>query len=393
MNTSPHLTVDIDEFTLVLQPTDKIDCMHWHSQRDKMLEVFLKQSRLEAIFGKMASASKSLPQGYTDALTIADRPFYLMIAWHDFIASIGICVKCSAHAYSAYRQEYEKLYHEEINIVSFLNMVQNDMYVTRFSRIDLVADYFNYPSPRNPSDYLNPNTIYELLKKGSCVIKSIVVTEKGIEEKRSIRTFSAIEKNGVVETFYAGSRKANTRSFMRCYDKRLEQIQNKGTRYQEALACRSWTRFEAVYKNTYAHQLTAQLLQVTSNIELQQLIARHITDKYRFYDVKSNEVTDFTSDLMAYATACQSDALTSPSCRDNTLKQSIDYLKNNSGLFSTLYKVFTVWDSTAERKLLDHLYKVYKDSYKPDAHKNRDIISWKKRHLKELSKQQLEDSF
>jgi len=152
-------------------------------------------------------------------------------------------------------------------------------------------------------------------------------------------------------------------------------------------------RFEAVFKGKYAHDITTQLLRdVHSDMELQRLIAKHITDKYRFYDSHTEDVTSFTNALLGIAVKSTVDALTRPSSRDNSLKQSIDYLKKNSGLFSVLYKVFNIWGNSAEEDLLEYLYKAYKADYKPEAHISRDIRIWLKNHKKELSQQKLEDS-
>ena len=90
--------------------------------------------------------------------------------------------------------------------------------------------------------------------------------------------------------------------------------------------------------------ITEQLLNnVHSDMELQELIAKHITDKYRFYDSHTDDVTDFTNDLLDIAENSTVDALSRPSNRDNSLRQSIKYLKKNSGLFTVLYKVFSIW--------------------------------------------------
>jgi len=105
--------------------------------------------------------------------------------------------------------------------------------------------------------------------------------------------------------------------------------------------------------------------------------------------------TSFTNDLLGIVDDLQVDALSSPSSRDNSLKQSIDYLKNNSGLFSVLYKVSSIWylDNTVEQRLLEHLYKAYTNDYKPEAYKNKDINYWLNKHKEELSSGKLEDSF
>ena len=84
------------------------------------------------------------------------------------------------------------------------------------------------------------------------------------------------DRGGAYQTFYLGSQKGKTNGFLRCYDKKAEQLQTMGFRYGDALNCDSWVRFEAVYRHDYAHQITEGLLSVKTVQELSQLIAGYI---------------------------------------------------------------------------------------------------------------------
>lgn len=150
-------------------------------------------------------------------------------------------------------------------------------------------------------------------------------------------------------------------------------------------------RFEAVFKGTYAHQITEQLQQINSEDELKRLIAKDISDKYRFFDSDAGDVLKITDDLVGLAAGTVAGTLSYPGTRDNTLKQSISYLRNNSGLYMIFYKVYSVWGTEGEEKLLKHLKVIYEREYKPTAYKKAEIRHWWKKHGEELRRQQVED--
>ena len=288
--------------------------------------------------------------------------------------------------YAAYCQDYEKKYQTKMNIVEFLKMVASDIYTMRLSRIDLTADSKDYPNPRDPNGQLAPDTLYRQLLNCNYVIKNY-------KDRKTIRTFSALNKGGAFETFYAGSRKSKTDGYLRCYDKKQEQIATYGFQYDEAVQCKSWVRFEAVFKGTYAHQITEQLQQICTEDELIQLIAKHISDRYRFFDIATGDALEITDDLVGIALGSAVGALSCPSNRDNIIQQSIQYLKKNSGLFAIFYKVETVWGSAGAWKLFQYLREVYQKEYKPTADEKPEFKTWHKKHYAELRRQRLEDNF
>ena len=382
------IRVGIDEFTLVLQ-TIKIDDMkldEWLEIADEMVMEFRIRSRIERLFGRLEPAETKLQAGYTYGLTYTDEPWYFMISWHDVFVKMGVCVKFSAYAYAAYKQAFRDKYQQDINIVSFLRMVQSKNYTMRLSRIDLTADYFDFPDPLFPNRFLEPDSIYRRLQDGTYKIKN----HKG---KSTLKTFSALHKDGTYETFYAGSKRGKTDGFLRCYDKKEEQIQTHGFRFREAENCKSWVRFEAVFRHEYAHQISEQLLKkVHTDAELQQAIAKHIVDKYCFYDIALDEPTTFSDALAEIAAGANVAALSSPNARDNSLTQSIEHLIKGSGLFSTLYKVYVIWGDTAESELLQFLIDYYESKYKPKADEKDDIQYWLRKHYRSLKGTTLADS-
>ena len=303
---------------------------------------------------------------------------------------MGICVRYSAHAYATYKQEFKKRFQSDINIAVFLDMVQDGAYTTRLSRIDLTADYFDYSDELLPGRQLSPDLIYERLKDGSYVVKNR-------NDRQSVRNMSAIDKDGTYETFYIGSRAGKSNGFLRCYDKKQEQIKTMGYRYDEALQYKSWVRFEASFLHDYAHQITSELLRNSKTTQdLQKLIAKYISDRYRFIDTSTGEVTAFSDDLIGIAVGTNAAALIATSPRDNTLRQSIEHLRSGSGLYPTMYKAYSIWGDGADRQLIEYLYDDYIYDFKlrlltgKEEYKMREMRLWLQKHGAETAKYPLE---
>lgn len=270
--------VGIDESTVVLIPTmiyaDGL--VGWEKKAESVIKEFSQLANLESIFGKQKVLEGTPPQGYTTAYQYGDYPFYFAVAYHPSCPKMGVVVKFSAHSWAVYCQR------AETNIKRFLDSVQSNLYRIRLSRVDFTVDYQNWD--------MSVNDIYQRLKKKQLEIHN----HKGEVNHSEI---NAQETDGKASTFYVGSRKTGTRVFLRAYDKKKEQLEKKGFRSNEALNTKSWVRFEVVYKNAYAHQLT-DIIMSTDEEKLADLIADKVAEKYRFYDLESKEYTDFTTVLL-----------------------------------------------------------------------------------------------
>lgn len=387
-NTDKKVIVNIDELTIVLQPKAKVQCVQWENISKDIVQTAVGKLKVIPLFGKLVHKMESVVQGYTECLTYEDILHTFAICWHTDYCDMGICIKFSAHAYAVYKREYEKKYGTAIFCMDLIKMIQDEKYVTRISRIDLVADYFNYPC-ENVENLLTVNEIYNKYKNGNYLI----VNYKG---KNFRYLYSGIEKNGKMETFYIGSKKKNTKGFLRIYDKKIEQIQTKGYLYEQALQCQSWIRFEVVLKREYAHEITEIMLcKINDKQDLQKAIAKFITDKYRFFDSDNKKFTKFTEDLLKIANGSSINALQSLTTRDNSLRKSMLYLQNNSGLFTVLYKILNIWGESA----IDAVFYYWKDyfynKFLPVAESRenmcKDAKYWLKKHKKELESENYND--
>jgi len=379
MNIKTSVSVGIDECTIVLMPTEKLDCLEWLDKAETMIQSFIEKSRLEVLYDKMVLTDRGIQKGYTNGLTVENKPWYLCISWHEDFSNMGVCIRYSAYAWATYQTDFETRFDTKMDIATFLRMIQSGEYITRLSRIDFVADYKNFHRS------VNPDVIYRGLKDNSIGIKDY-------KNRNMIRSKTALDKDGVYATIYLGSRKSNTRCFSRIYDKRLEQIQTKGFRYDEAISCKSWIRQEVVFKSTYAHQLTDELLtNIHTPYDLQTFIAQKITEKYRFYDKETLQFMKYTRALLAIVGNNQFNFLRSEKPQDNDLKRSINYIKKGSGLFPTLFKALSVWGDGADEELLKYLFEEYEKFYIDEALENKEILTWLRKHSSTLKQYTLQE--
>lgn len=376
-----ELYVGIDEFTLVLQSNSSFNYEEWNEEAYFMVREFLLLSKLEMIFGRVLFTSTNLPAGYTSGWMFNDFPFYFAIAVNASFPRMGVIVKFSAHAWSEYCKRYDDKYSESMTINKFLQNTHSALYSERISRIDMYADYFNYLD-------FTVSSIYEQLKNSSYIIQDC----KGKVTRRKI---SAVEQDFGAETLYIGSKKNNTKCLMRIYNKKLEQQNRSGYRLQEALSNDSWVRFEVSYRGEYAHIITDDLFDITTEMELSKYIATKITDKYRF--VESNEDNNekfcsFTKELLDASDSTLYPALKSVRPRDNSLYESVQHIICGSGLFPLLYKIGQIWGVDKEVEFLELLYSHFNDVYRSKAQLDKKINLWLKKHTTTLSKQQFLES-
>lgn len=391
----PRIGIGVDEFTIVLQPVKKVDISLWDMIANEIIDEFLKKSELDHILGGVELTNRGLVQGYTVGYcTSVGRPYHSVVCYHDSYINMGVCFKMSAHAYYEYKIAYFETYNEQMNIIKFLRLVESNIYNLRVSRIDLTADFFDMPDPIQKQEYLHPNSIYNGL-----IRQQIKVVDHN--DRKNIRKVSGINKDGVYETVYLGSKKGKSRGFLRIYDKKSEQIENHSYRLKEALSCESWVRFEACYKGLYAHQIGEMLLDkilIQSDEELIAFIAGKICDKYIF-KFPDDTIVNFSEILLDIASGEEYEALACESPRDNSLEQSLKYIIKNSGLCMTLAKILYVY--ATENAVIETLswikkmfegYFLEKESRQSEAGYS-ELDKWMKKHKETTQKQKLTDIF
>lgn len=353
------IDVLVDEFTLVLQSKTRPNFIEeWDHMANIIINKFISLSKVEIVLSELEESNYSLPMGYTNGLICTSEDYYFSIGYHEDFVQMGICIKFSAHSWAKYRYNYKSILGEEIEIHDFLKMVnKNDLFTSRLSRIDIAIDFIN------ENNNINPNTIYNQLSKKNQIVK----TANG---RKNHSYLSAITKNNFTSTFYLGSKGKNINALLRVYDKKLEQMETFGYRYQEAVNCDSWVRFEASYKGTYAHSLSEKLNTINNANELKNLLVSALIDRYQFYYTKSDKQTIFTKKMIDLLIV-KDFKFTCPSPRNNLLEQSQRHILRGSGLFPYLYKVYTIWGNEGLIDCLNFIYDEF-GNYVP----NDDVIAW-----------------
>lgn len=372
----------IDEYTIVLQlnQTDKNECdiEEWPKYAEGTISIFASKAGLRWTFGKQTQEAKP-PQGYTVAYTYGEHPFYFAIAYHPYQMHMGVVVKFSAQALDFYCSD------RKIKPYQLLQKVYDeDLYKLRLSRVDLTADFID--------EGINVTRIYNDLQRKRVAVFREYESEKTGETcyRKTVQKYQGYAVDGEVPTVYLGSVKSNSR--LRIYDKKREQIERSGNKLDKAKRCKDWVRFEGVFRNDYAHQISEELLQIKSDDEYANLIACTLAQKYRLMYVENGVVdcdTEYTQAIIDSITNGNF-ALRAPNSRNYELAKNLGYLLRGSGIIPTLYKIKEIWGVTGVAEVLafvnDYLdewtpsddckrwLRVYKDDYQQGHPKFTDFF-------------------
>ncbi|MCW1052128.1 replication initiation factor domain-containing protein [Streptococcus anginosus] len=361
------IQLSIDEATIIVRPdSEQLTSMaSWKDEAEQIiLSIYHRLFYCENL-GTLIS-EKTHPAGYQTSYSIEKIPCFLRLAYHEAFPTMGIIIKFSASALDYYRQNYKKRRNQEIDIPEILQILEHENWDVHLSRIDFVADYLNYN--------FNVNDLYQKVKNKDITIRN----QNKIRQNFNLE---ALEKNGIVSTFYVGSRRKNVSTFLRIYDKKTEQFETNGLKLHIAKDLESWIRFEAVFKKDYARQISEIMKKINSKEELHELIANKILEKFCFIDGSTHELTKFSHDLLKLESNFPT--LISRNSRNNALSASIIYHLKNSGLLPLFFKLQYIWGKEALTQFLVTLVNYFEIYYSP----NRDILTWLNKHgvlLKEL---------
>lgn len=354
------LKASIDEFTLVLQaPVDvKLGFCNqndWINYAESIIVDFEKIAQLDKVLGLKSNAD-NLPAGYTNGYTFGQHSFYFAIAYNPQRYSMGVVVKFSAESLHYY------LGKANCEAYEFLQLVQSPAYEMRLSRIDLDIDFVD--------ERFTVNGIYQRLKSKK--------TEVFLQKQRQGKTIFAKKplhyrgfmKSGKIQTIYINSPKSSVNC--RIYNKCLEEIELNKADIDYALE-HKWCRFEVVFKNEYAHNLTSKLLQIHSKRELYDLILNCWLQKFYFKNADGH--TAVYTQKMVDALKDSNFKLMGQIPKDNDLIKRFKYLLENSGTISTLYKIKLLWGSEALAKAV-----AYINNYTNNWTENDGCKAWIKLH-------------
>ena len=364
------LELGIDEFTIVLQLAPKfksnITAYDWQDIAQNIIYKFETHSDFIAIFGEQQTEKKA-PEGYTYAFTYGEHSFYLAVAYHEYRIDMGVVIKFSAQSLDYYCEA------TGLKPYELLQKIQDRYYIVRLSRVDLTVDYIN--------EDIDVTMIYQHLMNKKIAIFREYKSKKSNEilYKRCDMSFNGFLRGQEVPTIYLGSAKSNSR--LRIYDKKREQIERKGTKYDKAVKCNDWVRFEGVCRNEYAHQLSEAFMSIKSDDEYSDLIASTMLQKYRFMFI-DNGVMDCDTEYSQLLINCINNktfVLKSSSTKNYEIVNSISHIFFGSGVINTLYKIKAIWGDSAVDEFLS-LINDYLDEFVP----NDDCKYWLRKNKQDM---------
>lgn len=373
------ILVGTDELTMVIfcDLSDLKDEEEWSDIAESTIDYFSQILQLKKVFGEKMEMDASPPAGYSIAYTFGNNPFYFAMAYHPKNPNMGIICKFSAYAWSEYCSNWSDVFNQRMDAKKFADVTNVDGYISRFSRVDFTIDYQNFDT--------TVDNLYSSINKGEIEIRN----HKGIKNNSKTNGFF----QGEFQTFYIGSRKKNSRLFLRVYDKKIEQLENPTFRYEEALNVDSWVRFECVFKSKYAHDITDMLREEVDDSEdsLMAFIAGKLLEKYQFFNLKEDNQIEFTSELVKiYDTRnTEYSQLRIENPRNSDLMQSINYIVLNSGLMTLIHKIKNVFGEKEVNEFFEYLLGYYLNNYKP----NKDVELWIDKNRSSIMKDELEKIF
>lgn len=175
-----------------------------------------------------------------------------------------------------------------------------------------------------------------------------------------------------IPTCYLGA--VSSDSQLRIYDKKLEQVQKRGSKLSYFLQFDSVVRFELVLKHELAHNFTRKLLKTHDKQVLNDLILSVFLQKFYFKRVKTDKPVVYTK-MMMKALKEQSSHLMGHVNVDHSLPLLFDYLLDGSGTIPTLYKIYTLWGESDLNQALEYI-----KSYLMRWKVNNGCLLWLKKH-------------
>ena len=332
------IEVGIDEVTIILLPEESLlntldrrwDDLAWQIVREAE-----ERLNLCAILGERKLMDKAI-SGYTIGFSYGDHDFFFEVCYHGYFPKMGVMIKFSAQALAYYQGQTNMFLYE------ILQQAQSPLYRVRCSRIDIAIDFINEGVSINEihSDYLNDK------------LRIMVMRERNgfVEQVRKRYELNSISHDSEFETLMFGKRDSPV--MLRIYNKKVEQISKRGSRYTEALQYDDWVRFEAEAKQEYAHGLSDLLLSIKSDNEFKETILGFFIQKFYFMILDDDKY--ITAPFMQKIIDLKNDRsitlIKSTSHKNMELAKSIIHLLKTSGTITTLYKAAEIW---GEEGLLD----------------------------------------
>lgn len=135
----------IDQFNLVLRDEsyDLLSKNEWNHLAEQFIENFVKESKLEELFGKLSESDSFRPAGYDVVYNFNKFPPHA-IGYSLKQPQKGVLVSTNAHFWNMWQERYFEEYGKQLELHTLYKLIQHPkLYTTHFSRVDLVADFID----------------------------------------------------------------------------------------------------------------------------------------------------------------------------------------------------------------------------------------------------------
>ena len=359
------IEVGIDEATIIVRLSfDIMELKSWERYALAIVEKVEKVLCLPEVFGSRRKAEKNITH-YNESYSYGNHTFYFGVGYSSMNPALGVIIKFSAQSLREYKIRYYELTGVTVDVNTMLVILNDEATIAYCSRIDPYVDFID--------EHVDISALHNGLVNGDLYV------EHGNGRKNTSR-ISGFSEQGECKTFYIGRyRQKNTRIFLRVYDKKAEQQQNRhATRIDTAQSCKDWVRFEVVFKEQYARELTDKLRTVSDDMLVPMLLSA-ILDRYRFTD--GEEYLECTKKMIELS---EGQEMSFPVRReaDPELVQRFGGIVHHSGLFPFLYIVKRIWGQEGLDAATCNLWKEFNDycSHPPDAPRR-----WAEKHIAELA--------
>ena len=342
------LFCNVDEFSLVIKLKTE-DSEEVNKENFKMLfNAIVKAFAFEDIFGK--SEKKSGSVGYTDVYGFANK---VRMSYNPKRADMGLYMWVSATGLLdltiSKQLDFWAFYERLSDLCMALDYLVGDWH---YSRLDFTADFID--------ENQSVNDLYKSIKTGDTNFYTRYLSKNGEIKLRDTKSrVTAYENDGVANTIYIGSRKANSNFLLRIYNKKQEQL-DSDTPYHidQAKNCNDWVRYEYSFRKDYAKAIKSMFDGLNNAEFALKELARKALDRVTFYELDRKTIDELIMQGKDFVLADYMDITYACSIIDDYAKSNDELFKLPSKQVNELYDTYQ-WHINNDSGLISFLYKVH----------------------------------
>lgn len=361
-----------DEFTLTL-PIDEEFLRAEHRVRffvdaqqnyfNNYVDKIDKKLKLNEVLGNKEIKNSGM-NGYTHCFSFGYDNNQVKILYNPNQLNMKMMVKFTASSLKNYIYQIKLQLNQDISAMNIIKKL-NEIDVVRLSRLDIAIDYID--------EKIEVQTLFENYQER----KLLFFNKRNSEIK--ISNYIGAES---VETLYFNKR--TNRSFLRVYNKKLEQEKNNGDMLKTAINCKDWTRFELELKKEYAHAMTEIILNCKNEDDFIRVLAHAFIDCIKVKELRGiagteeiYENTDYYNQIVNIANNNEKLISTMPRDRLSSFEPKYNNLSRNGTM--ALFKMIKESYSEDDFERFIEKLKVDIDEFElSDEHKK--LIEEEKKH-------------